>query len=302
MHMTMRDWLLLVFLSLLWGGAFFFVGLAVLEVPPLTIVLCRVSIAALCLFAVVRVTGQSLPKVRSVYPAFLVMGLLNNVIPFSLLFWAQTSISSGLAAILNATTPIFSIVIAHLLLSDERMVKTKLFGVCLGVVGVVVLVGGDVISGIGLATLGIVACLCAALSYGLAGVYGRRFGKMGIPSTTVAFGQLAASSLIMLPVALLVDQPWTLGAPSLGAGFAIIALAVVSTALAYVVFFRLLASVGAVNVALVTLLMPMSAILLGATFLDERLEGHHYAGMVLIGAGLLAVDGRLFARRGSASQ
>jgi len=296
MRMTMQDWGLLVFLSMIWGGAFFFAAVAVRDLPPLTVVLCRVALAATALGLYLRV--------RRIRPAgrdgrvpvatFLTMGLLNNVIPFSLLFWAQTEIDSGLASILNATTPIFSVLAAHFLLCDERMGAGRLAGVVLGIAGVVVLVGWDALGQASAATLGMAACLGAACSYGLATVYGRRFRDLGVPHSAVAFGQLAGSTLLMAPVALLVDRPWTLPTPSVTALAAVVALALLSTALAYVIYFRILNSAGAVNISLVTLLIPPSAIMLGAVFLDERLNAHHYAGMALIAAGLLALDGRVF--------
>ena len=295
--MKPRDWFLLTILSILWGGSFFFVGVAVKELPPLTIVILRTGIAALALALVVKLTRQAWPFAGRAVAPFLVMGLLNNLLPFCLLFWAQTVIPSGLASILNATTPIFAIVVAHFALADERMAPHKALGIGFGFAGVTVLLGGDALSGSGWAVLGMSACLGAALSYGLAGVYGRRFKAMALSPLQVALGQLLATTLMMIPVVALVDAPWQLPAPSFGTAAAVAALAVASTALAYVVFFQLLASAGAVNTALVTLLVPVSAILLGTLFLGERLEPQHFAGMALIGAGLLAVDGRLLGHR-----
>lgn len=298
MRMTYRDWGLLFLLSLLWGGAFFFAAVAVRELPPLTVVLSRTSLAAVTLACVVWLGGEAWPFRGRAIPTFLIMGLLNNLLPFSLLFWAQTMIPSGLASILNATTPIFAIIAAHFLLADERMAPNKAVGIAFGFVGVVVLLGGDLWDGRGFALAGMLACLGAALSYGLAGTFGRRFRGMGLSAKQVALGQLVATTLMMVPVASLIDRPWTLLVPSLWVIASLVALAVVSTALAYVIFFRLLASAGAVNTALVTLLIPVSAILLGAVFLGERLAWPHYLGMGLIGAGLLAIDGRVFGRAG----
>jgi len=294
MQMTLRDWALLGFLSVLWGGSFFFVAVAVKEVPPLTVVLARVGIAAAVLYAVIRLAGERLPVRREALGAYLGMGVLNNLIPFSLFFWAQTSISGGLASILNATTPIFAILVAHFLLADERMTAGKFGGVLLGLLGVVTLIGGDALAGVSIATLGMVACLGAALSYGFASVFGRRFRRLGISSRDGACGQLLASTAMIAPIAVIADQPWALPAPSTDAVLSILALAVASTALAYVIYFRLIATSGAVNAALVTFLVPVSAILLGSAVLGERLAAQHIAGMALIAAGLLAVDGRLF--------
>lgn len=294
MQMTTRHWALLTILSILWGGAFFFAAIAVKELPPLTLVFCRVFIAAITLYIFLKISGQKLPTQKNIWVAFFIMGLLNNIIPFSLLFWAQTIISSGLASILNATTPIFSILIAHFILTDEGLTFNKLIGVILGFVGVAILLGGAVFTSSSLAILGIIACLGAALSYGFAGVFGRRFKRLGIKPSISAFGQLAGSSIIILPIMLAFDQPWMLNMPSQSAILSVVTLAIVSTAIAYLIFFNLLASVGAVNVMLVTLLVPVSAVILGSLFLGETLETRHYAGMVLILLGLIAIDGRLF--------
>lgn len=293
MRMTLQDWALLFLLSILWGGSFFFVAVAVRELPPLTLVALRTGIAALTLIVILRARGEAWPFAKRIVAPFFVMGLLNNLLPFGLLFWAQTTIPSGLASILNATTPIFSIIVAHFLLSDERMVANKAIGILFGFFGVVVLLGGDILNGANIASLGMLACLGAALSYGFAGVYGRRFKSMNLTATQVAFGQLVATTIMMVPIISAIDRPWALLAPSLPVIASVLALAIVSTALAYVIFFRILASAGAVNVALVTLLVPISAILLGTLVLGEALALRHYAGMGLIGIGLLAIDGRI---------
>ncbi len=295
MRMSGQDLGLLLMLSFLWGGAFFFAAVAVTGLPPLTVVLARCGLAALALALGLRLAGTRLPLARAALGPFLIMGLLNNLLPFSLLFWAQTVIPSGLAAILNATTPVFAAVAAHVFLPDEPMARHRLAGMAFGFLGVVVLLGGGGVAGGGLAGLGMLACLAAAASYGLAGTYGRRFRKMGLAPAQVALGQLAATTLMMAPVVAVIDRPWTLAAPPLSVVLAVLALAFASTALAYVIFFRLLASAGAVNTALVTLLIPASAILLGVLFLGETLEARHYAGLALISAGLLAMDGRVLA-------
>lgn len=293
MRMTLQDWALLFLLSVLWGGSFFFVAVAVEELPPLTVVALRTGIAALTLIVILRLRRESWPFAKGAIAAFFIMGLLNNLLPFSLLFWAQTMIPSGLASILNATTPIFSIIVAHFLLADERMAANKAIGILFGFLGVVVLLGGDLLNGVSIASLGMLACLGAALAYGFAGVYGRRFKAMDLTATQVAFGQLAATTIMMVPIISVIDKPWALPLPGLAVVASILALAIVSTALAYVIFFRVLASAGAVNVALVTLLVPVSAILLGTLILGEELAGRHYIGMGLIGVGLLAIDGRI---------
>lgn len=287
------DWLLLGILSVLWGGSFFFSKIAVAELPPLTVVFCRVALAALVLFLFLVVSRRSLPRGRAVWTAFFGMGLLNNVIPFSLIFWGQTHIASGLAAILNATTPLFTVLVLHVLTRDETATPNKLFGVFAGLAGVALMIGPGAFAGFSSALAGELACLAAALSYAFAGFFGRRFKALGVAPIQTAFGQLTASSAMMLPVSLAID-----GVPqamiSHSAAASILALAVLSTAVAYIIFFRILSTAGPTNLLLVTFLIPVSAILLGALFLSERLMPGHFAGMAMIGMGLAAIDGRLW--------
>ena len=288
--MSGSDWLLLILLSIVWGGSFFFAKIAVAELPPLTIVLARVTIAAAALHLLVLATGQRMPGDLSLWRDFLLMGLLNNAIPFSLIFWGQKEIASGLASILNATTPLFTVLVAHALTADEKATPAKLTGVGLGIIGVALMIGLDLISGFGSHLMSELAVLAAALSYAFAGVFGRRF--RGRPPLVVAAGQLTGSSILILPLALLIDRPWDLPMPSGGTWAALIGLALLSTALAYVIFFRILARAGATNLLLVTFLIPVSALLLGVAFLAERVTAHQLLGMLLIGLGLAVIDGR----------
>jgi drug/metabolite transporter (DMT)-like permease len=290
--MSRSDWMALLALSLLWGGSFFFVEVALRGLPPLTIVWCRVALAAVFIGLAMRVTGMG-PPARRAWPALLVMGFLNNAVPFTLFVVAQGQITGSLAAILNATTPLFTVLVAHLATRDERLTPAKITGVCLGFGGVVVMMSGTAFAGDVWAKL---ACLMAAVSYALAGVWGRRFRVMGVPPLPTAFGQVAASSLLLLPVWLWVDRPWALAVPGREVWGAVIGIAALSTALAYLIYFRLLASAGATNLLLVTFLIPVSATLLGVAILGERLEPQHVAGFALIAAGLMAIDGRI-ARR-----
>jgi drug/metabolite transporter (DMT)-like permease len=289
--MSGSDWLLLILLSIVWGGSFFFAKIAVAELPPLTIVLARVTIAAAALHLLVIATGQRMPADVSLWRDFLLMGLLNNAIPFSLIFWGQKEIASGLASILNATTPLFTVLVAHVFTEDERATPAKLLGVALGIGGVALMIGLDLTAGLGSHFISELAVLAAALSYGFAGVFGRRF--RGRPPLVVAAGQLTGSSALILPLALVVAPPWLGASPSLGVWSALIGLALLSTALAYVIFFRILARAGATNLLLVTFLIPVSALLLGIAFLGETLTLHQLGGMALIGCGLAAIDGRL---------
>ena len=290
--MTPWEWVLLLILSLVWGASFFFNGVAVAELPTLTVVVCRVALAAAILHIVMRLTGQAIPHSRQMWLAFFGMGLLNNVIPFCLIVWGQSHIASGLASILNATTPIFGVVVAHYLTSDEKITGPRFLGVVMGVLGVAFMIGGDAISAVGQSIPAQIACLAAALSYALAGVFGRRFSKQGIPPMATATGQVTASSILLLPVVCLIDQPWLLPAPSVAAIGALLGLASLSTAFAYILYFRILATAGATNLLLVTLLVPVSAILLGALVLGEVLQAKHFVGMAAIAVGLAAIDGR----------
>ena len=290
--MTAVDWLMLVTLSVLWGGSFFFTKIAVGEIPPLTLALGRVALAAALLAALARATGVALPDR---WGPFILMGLINNVVPFSLIFWAQTHIPSGLAAILNATTPLFTVLVAHFATADEKLSAARLAGVATGFAGVVVMLGPDLLRELGTNVAAQLACLAAAVSYAFAGIYGRRF--RGEPALRVAAGQLIASSVLLAPVVVVLDRPWTLAAPSANVLAALVGLAALSTALGYLLYFRILARAGATNVLLVTFLIPVSAILLGTLLLGEVLAPRHLLGMAAIALGLAMIDGRVVRRR-----
>ncbi len=292
--MTARDWLLLILLSVLWGGSFFFIGVAVQALPAFTIVAVRVGLAMLVLLAVLRVMRIALPTDGRVWLAFLGMGLLNNALPFTLFVWAQAQVPSGLASILNATTPISTALVAHAFTTDEKLTPNRLLGVLLGLAGVAVMLGPDLLAGLGDNLLAQGACLLATLSYAFAGVYGRRFRRLGQAPLLTATGQLTVSAALMLPLALLIDRPWLLPLPGWQVIAALIGLAVLSTALAYVIFFRIMTTAGS-NVNLVTLLVPVSAILLGVLVLGETLLPRHLIGFGVIALGLAAIDGRLIA-------
>ncbi|WP_404386358.1 DMT family transporter [Caenispirillum salinarum] len=293
MRMTGRDWVLLLALSLLWGGAFFFSKIAVAEIGPLTTAAGRVSLAAVVLLAAVRLGGHRMPVGWSAAGAFLLMGLINNAVPFSLIFWGQTRIDSSLAAILNATTPVWAVLAAHLLTSDDRLTPARILGILVSLAGVVVLIGPAALDGITEAGWGMLAVLMAGLSYALAGLYGRRF--KALPVQVAAAGMLTGSTVLMIPAALVVEQPWTY-TPGLIHLAAVGGLALLSTALAYLLYFRLLRSAGPTNTQLVTFLIPVSALCLGVLVLGERPEPQAFLGMALIFAGLAVIDGRLAAR------
>ncbi len=294
--MNGRDWAMLTGLSVIWGGSFFFTGIAVKELPAFTIVAARVGLAALALLAGLRIAGIPMPRAPKVWAAFFGMGLMNNMIPFSLIVWGQGHIASGLASILNATTPLFGVVVAHFLTRDEKMSGGRLAGTIVGFTGVALMIGPSALSGLGSHLLAELAVLGAALSYAFAGIYGRRFKAMGINPIVTATGQITASAVLMIPLALLIDRPWTLAMPGVATIAALVAIALISTAFAYIIFFRILASAGATNLMLVTFLIPVSAILLGWLFLGEVLAMQHFIGMATIVTGLVLIDGRLHRR------
>ncbi|MFI5409827.1 DMT family transporter [Kaistia sp. UC242_56] len=292
--MTRGDWALLATLSALWGGSFFFNSVAGRALPPFTLVSLRVGLGALILLSLLRLTKQALPGHWRVWRVLFGMGLINNVIPFSLIVWGQQQVPSGLAAVLNATTPFWTALVVHFLTRDEKLTPAKLAGIAIGVLGVAVLIGPSVFLDLGSHGLGEFAILLATLSYGFSGALGRHLPRLGVAPMTAATGQMIAATTMMLPLALVFDRPWNLPVPGWPVWGAILGLAALSTALGYWIFFRLLARAGATNTSLVTLLVPVSAILLGTLVLGETLAPQHFAGMALIGVGLLAFDGRVW--------
>jgi drug/metabolite transporter (DMT)-like permease len=290
--MNPLEWAMLIALATVWGGSFFFNGVAVRELPVFTVVVARVTLAALILLVILKLTGEAMPTARRVWAAFFGMGLLNNVVPFSLIVWGQQHIASGVASILNASTPLFTVLLAHVLTRDEKLTTGKLAGVMIGFAGIAMMIGLDALQSLGSGVVAQLACLAGAISYALAGIFGRRFRAMGISPMATATGQVIASSALLLSVMLVVDRPWQLSAPGAATVGAVLGVAAISTAFAYVLYFRILATAGATNLLLVTFLIPVSAILLGIMFLDETLLPKHIFGMALIGIGLAAIDGR----------
>ncbi len=296
-RMGIAEWSSLILLSMLWGGSYFFVEIALLEWSPLLIVGVRVCLASVVIWAFVLLAGLPVPKDAAAWTAFARMAILNNIVPFLLIVWGQTEVTAGLAAILNASTPIFAVIVAGLLLKDEPMTRARLSGAVLGLAGVAILIGPGALSGINANLLAQLAILAAGLSYTFAGVFGRRFAAMGINPIVAAAGQLFVSSLIMITLVLAFDTPGNLMTASASVWGSVIAMAVFSTALAYFFYFRLIATAGATNAMLVTLLIPVTAVILGYLVLDERLQVSHFAGMGVIALALSVIDGRLWSRK-----
>jgi drug/metabolite transporter (DMT)-like permease len=291
--MNRSDWAILLILAVIWGGAFMFIGVAVKHVHPLTYVWLRLTIAAAGMWVALKISGGKLGLPREVWGSILLLSLLNNALPFTLFGWGQTHIASGLASILNATTPIWGVVVAHVFTHDERLTPRKIAGVLLGFGGVATMIGPALLANIGTDGLAQLACISASLSYALAAVWARRFKRQGLSPMSVTTGQLSAGALMMLPLAFVVDRPWTQPMPPLTAWGAIVALALLCTAFGYVLYFRLIDRAGATNALLVTLLVPPVAILLGSMFLGETLAPQDFIGLALIALGLAAIDGRL---------
>jgi len=290
--MDRQTWLLLILLSVLWGGSFFFASAALRELPPLTVVLARVAIGAVLLLPFLKRLGGAWPETLAGWTPFFVMGMLNNVIPFSLLVAGQTYITGGMASVLNATTPLFTVLVLASF-GDEKLIARRIAGVIIGLIGVIVLRGPGIVQSEN-QTIGMLLCLGGALSYGFSGLWGRRKLK-GVPPITSSTCQLICSTVVMTIIAGAVDRPWTLPMPGLATWGALIGLAALATSLAYIVFFTILARSGATNVMLVTLLIPVTAILLGVLILGEPLTVNEVIGAFIIAASLLVIDGRMLA-------
>jgi len=293
-QLTLPSLLMLLALAAVWGGSFFFAEIALTELSPMTVTLHRVLWALPLLFVVVKVAGLAIPSDPKVWGAYLVMGALNNAIPFTLIFWGQTQIDSGLASILNGMTAISGAVVAGLLLKDEPLTAPKIFGALCGVAGVAVIVGPDALQSLSLANIGQFAILAAGVSYSLASVWGRT--KLGSqPPLVNALGMIAGSTVLMVPLVFLVD-----GVPKFEMSATVLAamlgLVVLSTVLAYLLYFAVLVRAGAANLMLVTLLIPPFAIALGVLFLGEEMTLTAWIGFALIAVGLLVTDGRIFRR------
>ncbi|MGH6924231.1 MAG: DMT family transporter [Propylenella sp.] len=289
-----RGWALLTALAILWSASFIFIKVAAPEVPAFTLVLCRVGIAALVLHAVVIARSAPYPVRPALYGRYAVMGFVNNIVPFWLIVYATAKLGAGSASILNATAPIFALIVAHVVTLDERITPAKLLGILLGMGGVAAMAGPQAVAGLSGDLLAVGAMLVATFGYGLSAVYGRGFA--GIDPTVSATLQLSASTVMLIPIVLVVDRPWSLAMPGATALAAVLALAILSTALAYVIYWALIARSGATNTILVTLLIPVGGVFFAWALLGEAFTASEAAGLALIGLGLVVIDGRLCGR------
>ena len=290
-----RAWGELSLLGLIWGASFLSIRIALDEIGPITAVAHRTFWAMLVLWAVVLIRRTPVPHSGRLWFGFFVMGLLNNVIPFGLMAWGQLYIESGLTSILNATTAIFGVIAAALFFADERMTLRKTVGVGLGFAGVALTIGPEALRGFDITSLAQIAVLAGTVSYALAAVWARK-RMQGLAPQVAAAGMLTGSTVVIVPLAFWVEGPITLALAPQTLG-AIAYYALIATAGAYLLYYRVLAMAGSGNLMLVTLLVPPVAVLLGALVRDESLSANAYLGFILLGLGLLCLDGRLFARQ-----
>jgi drug/metabolite transporter (DMT)-like permease len=290
--MSLQQWGLLLAIGAVWGGAFFFVAVAIRDLPPLAIGAIRMSVAAAVLLSLLYLSGGRLPLQPRILGWFALLAFINSLAPLFLLAWAQQSITGGHNAILNATGPFMTLFVAHFLTQEEKLDSRRALGTLTGFAGVALMVGWDAVKGIDKTVLAQLAALLATMCFAFGTVAGRRFRHFGVPPLAATAGTMLFAALMFTPLSLIFDQPWTLPAPGFNAVAAAVAAGIVSTALGHYLFFRLLSTAGANNVALVSLLTPVSAILLGAFLLGEQVQPRHLAGMAIIAAGLIFVDGR----------
>ena len=280
--MGLREWTLLGLLSLLWGCSFLFIEVALRDLPVFTLALGRTGLGAAVLTGWLILRGISLRPIAEHWGGFVLLGALRGAMPICLIVWAQTRIESGLAGILNSTSPLFTMIVAHYL-ANERLTRRKLIGCVIGMSGVVLMIGVDALRGLGDSVVGQLAMIGATCCYGFAASYGKRFE--GMPHALSAAGMLAGASALILPLSLVLENPWTLrpGAIPLAA---LLGLAILSTAIGFVVWFRLIQTAGPGNTSLVTFLIPLVALGLGVAVLGEQPTGTSLAGVAILFAGL----------------
>ena len=294
--MDLKSWSVLLGLALVWGGSFFFIEIALQTYSPLTIVAARVGIAALCLNVYIALTMRDWPRSASFWRMILLMAVTNNIIPFVLIVWGQVYITGALASILNATTPLFALLLGNIMTLDERMTRTKITALMVGFLGVVIIIGPDMQGGLDAHLLAHLAPLAAAICYAFSSIYARRFVKFSVRPAIMAASQLSLSSCVLIPLALLWDQPWQVGVPPMDAVLAILGLAILSSTIAYIAYFWFIARNGGTNMTLVTFLVPVSASALGIGFLGEHLMPQHVMGVLCIAVCFIILDGRILSR------
>ena len=291
--MSLAQWSQLILVAAVWGTSFFLIEIALREIGPFTLVFYRLALAAVFSVLVLLVTRTRLPLDGSTWWRFFMLGAFNTAIPFSLIASGQVYINGSLASILNATVPVFTVVMAHYLTQDEKMTRLRLAGVIIALVGVCILVGPDAFAGESSSLIGQVAVLGGAMSYAYAGIYARRFDQ--IPIVQAMTGTLIAACILVCPLAFIFEYPLVTSI-SIATIAAIGFMAILATALAYVIYFHVIRSAGATNTLLVVFLVPVTAILLGVIFLNESLNARIVCAVLVVFSGLVVVDGRLVRR------
>ncbi|MGW9331276.1 DMT family transporter [Bosea sp. NPDC055594] len=283
-HVT--DIALLLVLATLWGASYSFIRLGVETIPPLTLIAARTLIAGAILLVVIHLRGLALPREPVIWRRFLIQACLHSAVPFTLIAWAETSVEAGLASILNAGSPIFAFLLSLLFFRAEAAAGRKLFGVAAGMLGVCLIIGVEALSGFGRELWAQLALVAAAACYGGAALFGRNF--KGLDPIMPAAGSLICGAAILIPFSLLVDRPWTL-APSASSIQALLALSLFSTALAFIIYFRLIDRLGTVGATSVAYLRVPTGVAIGVIFLDERLSPTAWAGLALVVIGVFAM-------------
>jgi drug/metabolite transporter (DMT)-like permease len=290
--MRLKNFLWLLFLAALWGPSFLFIKVAVTEIPPLTLVVGRVGLAGIALFLILRAQGRNLMPWGQIWAHLAVVAVVQNALPFVLFSWGEQYIDSGLAAILNGTTPLFTLMLAHFFTTDDRLTPTKAVGTVIGFGGLLILIGPSLLAGVQATAWGLLAVTIASASYGVAIVYSRRHLR-GLPSLVGPTTQLLLAALFMMPLALLFERPFELPIPAWPALGSLFALSIFGTATAFVIYYYLIERVSATYVSMVTYLVPIFGVILGILILDEQLGWNAYLGCALILLGVMIVNGLL---------
>jgi len=280
------EWTLLAVLATCWGASYTFIKIGVATIPPVTLIAARTLIAGLLLLAVLRMRGVKLPAEPAMWGRFVLQACLNSVLPFTLIAWAERSVDAGLATILNSTSPIFIFLLGLGLGGSDRPTLRRLFGVGAGLAGICLIVGFEALNGLGHSLLAQLALVAASVCYGCAAMFGRVF--RGLDPMVPAAGSLLSGAAMLVPVSILVDRPWTL-APSAASMAAVLALAVLSTALAFTIYFRLIRTLGPMSTAAQAYLRVPIGVLIGVAFLGERLAPTAWAGLACVVAGVVAM-------------
>ena len=288
--MKLRNFLLLILLAALWGPSFLFIKVAVADIPPLTLVVGRVGIGAVLLYAFLRWQGRSLPRSPSIWKHVAFVAFFHNALPFVLFGWGEQYIDSAMASILNGTTPLFTIVLAHFFVADDRLTGAKVGGVLLGFGGLLLLIAPSLAAGLQVTTLGLLAVAFASACYGVAIVYTRNHMR-GLPPLVAPTAQMIMATIYVLPFSLLLEQPFSLPAPSPASLGSLLALGVLGTAVAFIVYYRLMETADPSYVSMVTYVIPVIGVILGVVILSERLTWNAYAGCALILLGVVIVNG-----------